>query len=190
MREVRNGEGETQLWYFCRHGMTSSVARMLAMRSIDVEGRDGGKEDGWTCLMTASRNGHFDICRLLIDKGAQLEAKNCYGWTPLHIAASEGYIEIVRLLCDRGADVQARDDSGSTPLHFAARCYHISVVEELVVERNVDINARNKYGSTAYWDAWASEDCDDAVTNFLVSHGAETGADDATVSNNTNIDND
>jgi len=187
MKEVRNwgrwGGGKTQLHYYCENGMTTSVARMLEMRSIDVEAKRG---DGWTCLMTASWNGHLDICRLLIDNGAQLEAKDSDGRTPLHCAASRGHVEIVRLLCDRGADVQARDDSGSTPLHFAARCYHISVVEELVVERNVDINARNKYGSTAYWDAWASEDRDDAVTYFLVSHGAETGGDHASYNINNN----
>ena len=41
MREVRNGKDETQLNYFCRMGMTSSVVRMLAMRSIDVEAKGG-----------------------------------------------------------------------------------------------------------------------------------------------------
>ena len=100
--------------------MTLSVVRMLEMRSIDVEGRMEGREDGDTCLITAARYGHLDICRLLIDKGAQLEAKDIIGRTPLHCAAVRGHVEIVRLLCDRGADVEARSDSGSWPLHWAA----------------------------------------------------------------------
>jgi hypothetical protein len=40
MREVRNWGrygGRTQLHYFCEMGMTSSVKRMLEMKSIDVE---------------------------------------------------------------------------------------------------------------------------------------------------------
>ena len=41
-----------------------------------MEARRGGREDGDTCLMTAAYNGHLDICRLLIDKGAQVEAKD------------------------------------------------------------------------------------------------------------------
>ena len=39
MREVRNKRGETQLWYYCEKGMTTSVVRMLEMKSIDVEGK-------------------------------------------------------------------------------------------------------------------------------------------------------
>ena len=72
----RKRGGQSQLHYYCEHGMTASVVRMLAMRSIDVEARRGGREDGETCLLTATYNGHLDICRLLIEKGAQLEAKD------------------------------------------------------------------------------------------------------------------
>jgi ankyrin repeat protein len=128
--------------------MTSSVVRMLDMRSIDVEARDGGEEDGWTCLITAAFNGHLAICHLLIDKGAQVEAKNRYGYTPLHYAASQGHIEIVRLLCDHGADVEARDSWGRRPLHEAAINGHISVVKELIEEINAEINARDDRGHT------------------------------------------
>jgi len=39
MREVRNRYGMTQLFYFCWKGMTSSVKRMLEMKSINVEAR-------------------------------------------------------------------------------------------------------------------------------------------------------
>ena len=76
MREERNRRRMTQLHYFCEHGMISSVVRMLEMKSIDVKGRRGGREYGVTCLMTASDNDHLEICRLLLDKGAQLEAKD------------------------------------------------------------------------------------------------------------------
>ena len=62
---------------------------------------------GSTCLMAAARYGHLDICRLLIDKGADIQAKSNGGWTPLHSAAGQGgHIEIVRLLCDRGAELR------------------------------------------------------------------------------------
>jgi hypothetical protein len=116
MREVRNKRGVTQLWYFCQKGMTASVVRMLEMKSIDVEGRkEGGVEDGLTCLLIAAYNDHLDICRLLIDKGARVEAKDSGGWTPLHIATIRGHVEIVRLLCDHGADVEARTISGWRP---------------------------------------------------------------------------
>ena len=126
-------------------------------------------ENGWTCLMTAINNGHLVICRLLLDKGAQVEAKSSFGWTQLHFAASRGHGEIVRLLCDRGADVEARDNEGWRPLHDAAYHGHISVVKELIEERNVEINARIDSGQTALRLARATNKA--SVAAYLVSHG-------------------
>ena len=77
----------------------------------------------------------------MIDKGAQIEAKDSDGWNPLHNAAMEGHIEIVRLLCDRGADIEARSDNGRRPLQYAAQNGHISIVEDLIEVANADINA-------------------------------------------------
>jgi ankyrin repeat protein len=59
------------------------------------------------------------IARLLIDAGADLEAKSDLGQTPLHEAASAGHAEWAALLLARGARVNARDKSYNTPLHYA-----------------------------------------------------------------------
>ena len=169
MREVRNWHrwgGKTQLHYFCQNGMTSSVVRILEMRSIDVEAK---RKHGLTCLMVAACNGHLDICRLLIDKGAQLEAKYINRLTPLHCAAIQGHVEIVRLLCDRGADVEACNNKGWRPLHEAAMNDHISVVKELIEERNAEINARMNGGRTALRVANRYDKAD--IAAYMVSHG-------------------
>jgi len=168
MREVRNKRGKTQLHYYCEHGMTSSVVRMLEMKSIDVEAKGGVLR--WTCLHTAAFHGHLAICRLLVDKGAQLDAKSGWnGWTPLHYAALQGHVEIVRLLCDRGADVEACSNHGERPLHCAAEYGHISVVKELIEERNVEINARINDGNTALREARLRNRHD--IAAYLISHG-------------------
>ena len=169
MREVRNRYGMTQLFYFCWKGMTSSVKRMLEMKSINVEARGCEREDGETCLMIAANDGHLDICRLLIDKGAHLEAKDINGWTPLILASWEGHIEIVRLLCDRGADVKARNQDGRRPLHYAARYGHISIVKEFIEVRNAEINARDDDSWTALRYARDNDNAD--IVSYLVSHG-------------------
>jgi len=161
--------GITQLHYFCWHGMTSSVIRMLELKSIDMEARRRGAEDGRTCLMTAAWGNHLNICRLLIDKGADIEAKGSNGWIPLHSAAYQGLIEIARLLCDHGADIEARDDNGLRPLHYAARYDNISVVKELIEVRNADVNARNDDGGTALRIARVHSHAD--IADYLVSHG-------------------
>ena len=119
--------------------------------------------------MRAAYHGHLAICRLLLDKGAQVEARNIDGVTPLHFAAMQGHVEIVRLLCDRGADVEARNINGWRPLHYAAMNGHISVVKELIEERNAEINARIDGGRTAQWIARARNKPD--VAAYLVSRG-------------------
>jgi ankyrin repeat protein len=130
---------------------------------MEVYAKEG--EYGGLCLMTTAIHGHLAICRLLIDKGAQLEAKDSIGCTPLHWAAVQGHVEIVRLLCDRGADVEACTNDGSRPLQTAASNGHISVVKELIEERNAEINARDDYGRTALM--YARPD----IASYLVSHG-------------------
>ena len=151
MREVRNRDGLTQLHYFCEHGMTASVARMLEMRSIDVEARGRNIEDGRTCLMTAAHHGRLTICRLLIEKGAQVNARDTMGRTPLHHAARRGHVRKVRLLCDSGADIEARTNGGWRPLHTAARNGRFSVVKELVQVRNVEMKSTTNHERTAEW---------------------------------------
>ena len=128
-----------------------------------------GGEHGRTCLMIAATNGRLAICRLLLDKGAQAEAKDDEGRALLHFAAHRGHLKIVRLLCDRGADVEARDIYGSRPLHWAAYHAPISVVKELIEERNAEINARNDGGRTALW--FARQYHKPEVASYLVSHG-------------------
>jgi ankyrin repeat protein len=146
---------------------------MLDMKSIDVEAKIGGKEDGRTCLMTAALHGHLDICRLLIEKGAQVKAKDRSGYTPLHYAAEKGRIEIVRLLCDLGADVEARITEwprGSRPLHMAAAYSHISIMKELIEVRNADINVRDDDGDTVLFIARRHGKAN--IIAYLISCGA------------------
>ena len=88
--------------------------------SMEVYAKEG--EYGGICLMTAAIHGHLAICRLLIDKGAQLEAKDRDGMTLLRWAANQGLVEIVRLLCDCGADIEV---SPSRLLGFTC-WYHLS----------------------------------------------------------------
>jgi uncharacterized protein len=172
MREVRNwGEygGRTQLHYYCREGMSSSVMRILEMKSIDVEAKQGGEDDGRTCLINAARNGHLDICRLLIHKGAQVNLKDSKGCTPLHWAAKVGHIEIVRLLCDHGADVEAHDEDGRRPLQMAALRGHLFIVKELIEVRNADINSTVDHRETALRYARYENKAD--IVSYLISHG-------------------
>jgi len=70
-------------------------------------------------LSVASVAGELDTVRLLVDRGANVQAKNMHNWTPLMMAATSSRPEIAHLLIEKGADLQARDDAGRTALDWA-----------------------------------------------------------------------
>ncbi|KAH8649012.1 ankyrin repeat-containing domain protein, partial [Ilyonectria robusta] len=58
---------------------------------------------GRTPLSWAAEGGHEAVVRLLLEKGAAIEARDRYGWTPLSLAAGGGHMAVVRLLKSYGA---------------------------------------------------------------------------------------
>ncbi|MEJ2780413.1 ankyrin repeat domain-containing protein [Stygiolobus sp. CP850M] len=72
-----------------------------------------------TPLHKAPLNGHVEIVRVLLKRGADPNAKDNYGSTPLHEAAKEGHVEIVKLMLERGADPRIADNGGCIPLDYA-----------------------------------------------------------------------
>lgn len=84
--------------------------------------------------------------RLLIERGANLNAKGRYGLTLLHIYAQRGNRIQVQLLLEYGANVNVRDNIGHTPLFLAN--YH---GHEAVAELLREYGAYTKVGSTTYF---------------------------------------
>lgn len=91
--------------------------------------------DGWTPLHLTAFFGHADAARVLLDRGADLEAisRNSTANTPLCAAlAGQADLAFVQLLVSRGANVNARVELGITPLHLAASRGVIPVLQLLL----------------------------------------------------------
>ena len=74
---------------------------------------------GSTPLHVAASNGHAEVVALLLENGADPNAKNRIDVTPLHMAAMDGHLPVVELLVAHGADVNARQCANQTALHLA-----------------------------------------------------------------------
>ena len=73
----------------------------------------------WTPLIRAANKGSIDICKILIEHGADVNAKTRVGRTALHNAVQNGNLELVKLLIAHGADVNAKNDVGWTAEYIA-----------------------------------------------------------------------
>ena len=74
-----------------------------------------------TALMFASRKNHVDVVRLLIERGANLNAARIGdGMTALMIASLFGHLDVARLLVENGANVNACSDEEVTALMIAS----------------------------------------------------------------------
>jgi len=82
-------------------------------------------------LGEAARCGFTDICRILLDRGADKDQRNDVGWTPLHEAAFYNYVDVVRLLLVYGADAAAKNRQGATPYQLASLPPVKEAIEEL-----------------------------------------------------------
>jgi ankyrin repeat protein len=84
-----------------------------------------------TALYLMAACGHEAVVQLLLEKGADVDAKDNDGGTALHKTAGSGHEAVVRLLLEKGADVDAKSNDGWTALHWAAESGHEAVVQLL-----------------------------------------------------------
>lgn len=87
----------------------------------DIECRNS---DGYTPLMLAVKNNHFECVRYLIKCGADINAllpndSQCWHGNVLHLAAYHGFAACLKELIDHGCNVNKVDDNDNTPLHAA-----------------------------------------------------------------------
>ena len=122
----------------------------------------------------AAENGHLEVVRLLIEKGADATAEDDDKSTPLHYAAENGHLEVVRLLIEKGADATAANVYKSTPLHFGgAENGHLEVVR-LLIEKGADATAEEGDKTTPLH--YAAESGHLEVVRLLIEKGADATA--------------
>ncbi|CAH0056230.1 unnamed protein product [Clonostachys solani] len=114
----------------------TATANVLIQYGGNIEARKAETRE--TPLHIASRSGQIDMVRLLLEKGANVNAIIDRVETAFYIASSQGDLELARLLHAHGADI-----SIGHPLHVAAYAGHLDFAK-LLVSWGADVNLRDE----------------------------------------------
>ena len=120
-------------------------------------------------LFQAVENNNIKEVIALIEKNADVNARDKYGWTALIEAAGRS-LDIVKLLIESGANVNIKDKNGWTALMEAAKHDFDTAIPKLLIKKGANVNEK----TTDSWTALmiAAEEYSYNVIKLLIEKGA------------------
>jgi ankyrin repeat protein len=143
-----NQNGVNALTMAAKEGRWDVVQELLNTANIDV--RLNEKGFGTTALIFAAASGNTEICKQLLEKGADINRTNGENETALMIASKEGRLSTVKLLLtygDTALNIQ-QSKTRATALILATEINHTEIVSRLL-EKGANINLTDNKNETA-----------------------------------------
>jgi ankyrin repeat protein len=170
-------DGQTPLMLVAR-GTNVAAAKMLLDKGASTKAAESQRQQ--TALMWAAANGQGSMARLLVERGADLDAKTATdlmtplvsaepraqprspgGMTALMFASREGCLDCVAAMVEKGASIDLPDPEGVTPLLWAIWNTRFDVAKYLI-EHGANVNR---------WDWWGRTPLYLAVDYVTLPHG-------------------
>uniref|UniRef100_A0A8C3Q792 Uncharacterized protein n=1 Tax=Geospiza parvula TaxID=87175 RepID=A0A8C3Q792_GEOPR len=158
-----------QLYLSVKQGELGRVILML-LDNLDPNFQSDAQSKR-SALHAAAQKGHLEICHLLLQAGANINAVDKQRRTPLMEAVANDQLETARYLLQRGGCAYSQEEDGSTCLHHAAKNGNLEMVELLLSTGQVDVNAQDSGGWTPI--IWAAEHKHIEVIRRLLTRGAD-----------------
>ena len=99
-------------------------------------------KNGFSLLHAAVKANQIEIALLLLERGAEVDAKTNGGTTPLHVAVDFNNVEMISILAKHGANIDAQSKLGRTPL-FVAVIKDQPSVAKMLIDLGANLNLRN-----------------------------------------------
>lgn len=166
-RETKAPDSCNGIMLAFRYGHTSIAEYLLDHDYFELENSDN--LFNYTLLHQAAY-GSVDCVKMLLAKGANVNASSAFQVTPLHSAVSAGNPSVVAELLTHGADANATDKFGRTPLYLACNSFNLQIVKLLVEEGKCDVNKTDTNNNSAF-DIADRKNLRE-VCRYLLQHGA------------------
>jgi len=158
----------------CAYGGFADTASAILTAHCTQEYLDSMKTpENITPLFFAAQFGALDVCKLLLERGANVKLGRDDGQSPLYKAAHKGHKQIVELMMKYGADISVTPKDGSTPLFIASQHGHEPVVECLM-HAKADPDKPMNGGATPL--VVSSQNGHQGVVTILAKSGANLNA--------------
>ncbi|CAG7828652.1 unnamed protein product [Allacma fusca] len=157
--ETPGGETEATIFTLISKDDVQGVTEILRTGSVNVDIVD---EHGMTPLQHAAYRGNETMCRMLLDRGADVNGGNHNNnYTALHFAALSGKSALCQVLLQAGAKSHAVNSVGRTPAQMAAFVGNhgcVSTINNFVDRKDVE-----------YFTSVRGLETDPKLQSFLVS---------------------
>ncbi|MBD3320865.1 MAG: hypothetical protein GF350_07210 [Chitinivibrionales bacterium] len=161
-------QAEEDIYDAAEHGNLDRVKEILKKGPEQVN-----KEDPFglsTPLDYAAGAGHIEVCRFLIDNGADIHHIQVSTlWTPLHNAAYNAHTDVCELLLSNGAKAD---------IFTEAALGHIKKLKQRLKKNPSDINKKQRNGTRPL--DWAVAGHQPEMCTFLIKKGAHVNLPDTT----------
>lgn len=144
---IKDNQGVTGLNFAAAYNHMQLV-KFLLENGANTEIKDN---NGWTPLISIAQLGkdRTDIARMILDKGANINAVDMDGFSSLHIAIDNQYLRLAKLLIEKGIDINIKTKlDKETALHKAVRNQYSEIVN-LLLKNGAKVNIANSDGLTA-----------------------------------------
>lgn len=123
------------------------------INALSAGANPNAKSRGWTALQWATQEGYYELCKALVENGADVNISSKEGLTALHSAIGGKHKRIALFLIKNGADVNAYSELiSSTPLHIACAYGYIEGAKLLILS-GADTKYKNSYQKTPLYYA-------------------------------------
>ncbi|KAJ7427840.1 retinoic acid induced 14 [Willisornis vidua] len=126
---AQDGAGHSALHLAAKNSHPDCIKRLL--------------QDGNIPLLLAVQNGHTEVCKYLLDHGADINTRDKNGRTALMMACEAGSLNMVEAFLRRGADVSLIDVFGQNALHYSKLSENTGIQNLLSSKLSQDVDTKS-----------------------------------------------